>query len=245
MNRYGKHNLHQGSFGSHAIWDASFLFHVPEGLAPESAAPLMCSGATVFNVIETHNIRATDRVGVVGVGGLGHLAIQFLAKIGATVVVLSGSESKRAEAFKLGATEFYVTKGVEELKIGKPVDHLLVTTNFLPDWNLLVVYSEKFRDVLSFTSRFLKIMKPTGTIYPLTISSGNFDIPTEPVVINGLNIQGCCVAARSVHKKMLDFAARHGITPIIERFPMTRQGVEDGMAKLRNGNMRYRGVLVA
>ncbi|KAJ7141405.1 putative NADP-dependent alcohol dehydrogenase C 2 [Mycena epipterygia] len=226
--KYGKHNLHQGSFGSHAIWDASFLFHVPEGLAPESAAPLMCSGATVFNVIETHNIRPTDRVGVVGVGGLGHLAIQFLAKMNATVVVFSGSESKRAEAFKLGATEFYVTKGVEELKIGKPVDHLLVTTNFLPDWNL-----------------FLKIIRPTGTIYPLTVSTGNFDIPTDPVVINGLNIQGCCVAARSVHKKMLEFAARHGINPIIERFPMTREGVEDGMAKLRNGNMRYRGVLVA
>lgn len=130
------HNLHQGSFGSHAIWDASFLFNVPEGLAAEDAAPLMCGGATVFNVIESYNIRPTDRVGVVGVGGLGHLAIEFLAKMGATVVVFSSTDSKREEALALGASEFYATKGVNELKIGKPIDHLLVTTNFLPNWNL-------------------------------------------------------------------------------------------------------------
>ncbi|KAJ7497660.1 chaperonin 10-like protein [Mycena latifolia] len=225
---YGVHNLHQGSFGSHAIWDASFLFHVPEALAPEHAAPLMCGGATVFNVIETYNIRPTDRVGIIGIGGLGHLAVQFLAKMGSTVIVLSSTDAKREEALKLGATEFYPTKGVKELKIGKPLDHLLATTNSLPDWNL-----------------FLDIMKPTGTIYPLTISTNNFDIPTFPVVVKGLNIQGSAVAARSVHKRMLDFAARHGVKPMIERFPMTKRGVEEGMAKLRDGKMRYRGVLVA
>ncbi|KAJ6521936.1 putative NADP-dependent alcohol dehydrogenase C 2 [Mycena vulgaris] len=226
---YGVHNFHQGSFGSHAIWDASFVFHVPEGLAPEYAAPLMCGGATVFNVIETYNIRPTDRVGVVGVGGLGHLAVQFLGKMGASVIVFSSTESKRQEALGLGATEFYVTKGVKELKIGKPLDHLIVTTNSLPDWSL-----------------FLDIIKPTGSIYPLTVSlDGKFDIPTFPILVKGINIQGSAVAARSVHKRMLDFAARNGIKPMIERFPMTKSGVEEGMAKLRNGKMRYRGVLVA
>ncbi|KAJ7158347.1 putative NADP-dependent alcohol dehydrogenase C 2, partial [Mycena crocata] len=225
---YGYHNFHQGSFGSHAIWDASFLFHIPKGLSPEFAAPLMCGGATVFNVIETYNIRPTDRVGIVGVGGLGHMAVQFLAKMGATVVVLSSNESKREEALRLGATEFYVTKGAKKLDIGKPIDHLLVTTNSLPNWNL-----------------FLDILKPTGTIYPFTVSQGNFDIPTFPVVLKGLNIQGSATAARSVHKRMLDFAARHDIRPVIERFPMTKSGVEEGMAKLRDGKMRYRGVLVA
>ncbi|KAJ7063937.1 putative NADP-dependent alcohol dehydrogenase C 2 [Mycena amicta] len=226
---YGAHNLNQGSFGSHAIWDASFLFHIPDGLAPEFAAPLMCSGATCWNIIETYNIRPTDRVGVVGVGGLGHLAVQFLAKMGASVIVFSSTEAKREQAHQLGATEFYATKGVTELKIGKPLDHLLVTTNVLPDWKL-----------------FLDIMKPTGTIYPVTISeTGTFDIPSLPVVAKGLKIQGSAVAARSVHKRMLDFAARHGIHPVIERFPMTKSGVEEGMAKLRDGKMRYRGVLVA
>ncbi|KAJ7667431.1 NADP-dependent alcohol dehydrogenase [Mycena rosella] len=226
--RYGEHDLHQGSFGSHAIWDASFLFHVPDGFPPELAAPLMCAGAAVFNVIETYNIHPTDRVGIVGVGGLGHLAVQFLAKMGASAIVFSSTESKREEALKLGATEFYPTKGVTELKIGKPLDHLIVTTNFLPEWNL-----------------FLDVMRPTGTIYPLTVSSGKLDIPTFPAVLKGLTIQASAGASRSVYKKMLDFSARHGITPIIERFPMTKSGVEEGMARLRDGKMRYRGVLVA
>ncbi|KAJ7083085.1 chaperonin 10-like protein [Mycena belliarum] len=208
---YGAHNVHQGSFGSHAIWDASFLFHIPEGLAPESAAPLMCGGATVFNVIERYNIHPTDRVGVVGVGGLGHMAIQFLAKTGSSVVVFSSTEAKRDEARQLGATEFYATQGATELKIGKPLDHLIVTTSFPPDWDLL-----------------LTVVKHTGTIYPLTMSFGKLDIPIIPM--------GTAVAARSVHRRMLDFAARHRIQP---------SGIEEGMAKLREGKMRYRGVLVA
>ncbi|KAJ7639450.1 chaperonin 10-like protein [Roridomyces roridus] len=224
---YGVHNFHQGSFGTHAIWDASFVFHVPKGLAPEFAAPLMCGGATVFNIIESYNIRPTDRVGLVGVGGLGHLAVQFLAKMGATVVVLSGTDAKRAEAMRLGASEFYAIKDVKELDIGKPLDHLIVTTNAKANWSLLT-----------------SLVRPTGTIYPLTVDFGNIDIPAFPVVTRGMKIQGSLVAARSVHIRMLEFAAKHGVHPIIETFPMTKSGVEEGMAKLREGKMRYRGVLV-
>lgn len=95
------------------------------------------------------------------------------------------------------------------------------------------------------STSYIDIMRPTGSIYPLTVSDGALDIPIMPVVTKGLNIQGSAVANRSVHKKMLDFAARHGIRPMIERFPMTKSGVEEGMAKLRDGHMRYRGVLVA
>ncbi|KAJ7918217.1 putative NADP-dependent alcohol dehydrogenase C 2 [Mycena leptocephala] len=152
---YGTHNFDQGSFGSHAIWDASWLFKIPAAIAPENAAPLMCGGATIFTVIDTYNIRPTDRVGVVGIGGLGHLAIQFLAKMGVRVVVFSSTEEKRAEALRLGAAEFYPTAGVTALDIGAPLDHLLVTTSFLPDWTL---------------------------IYPLTISGTDLVIPNMPVV---------------------------------------------------------------
>lgn len=96
----------------------------------------MCGGATVFEVIETYNIRPTDRVGVVGIGGLGHLAVLFLAKMGATVVVFSSTESKREEALRLGAAEFnfYSTaQGVTKFKMAR-LDHLLVATSFLPEW---------------------------------------------------------------------------------------------------------------
>ncbi|KAJ7768584.1 chaperonin 10-like protein [Mycena maculata] len=224
---YGTGNLDQGSFGSHAIWDASWLFKIPAGIAPEDAAPLMCGGATVFTVIDTYNIRPTDRVGVVGVGGLGHLAVQFLSKMGASVAVFSNTDSKRAEALQLGATEFYATKGTTALDIAAPLDHLIVTTSFLPDWSL-----------------FLNVMKPMGKIYPLTISGADIVIPTMPLVTRGIRVQGSAVSSRSSQIKMLDFAAAHKIRPIIERFPMTKKGVEEGMAKLREGRVRYRAVLV-
>ncbi|KAJ7628947.1 chaperonin 10-like protein [Roridomyces roridus] len=225
---YGDTNLDQGSFGTHAIWDASWLFKIPSEIAPEHAAPLMCGGATVFTIIETYNIRPTDRVGVVGVGGLGHLAIQFLAKMGVRVVVFSNSHSKRAEALELGAAEFYPTEGVKELKIGAPLDHLIVTASFLPDWML-----------------YLNVMSNMGSIYPLTISNEPLAIPTMPLLAQGIRFQGSVVASRAVHTKMLQFAAAHQVKPIIEHFPMTKAGVEEGMARLREGRMRYRGVLVA
>ncbi|KAJ7211155.1 putative NADP-dependent alcohol dehydrogenase C 2 [Mycena pura] len=224
---YGTHNFDQGSFGSHAIWEEDFVFKVPDGLAPEHAAPLMCGGATVFGAVETYNIRPTDRVGVIGVGGLGHLAIQFLAKMGAEVVVFSSTESKRDEAVRLGASEFYATRGVTKFEMRK-LDHLLTTTNILTDFGL-----------------FLDVMKPQSTIYPMTVSQDNLVFPNSAVVLQGITIQGTVVASRAVHKRMLDFAARNHVAPIVEYFPMTKSGVEEGMARLREGKMRYRGVLVA
>ncbi|KAF7315796.1 NAD(P)-dependent alcohol dehydrogenase protein [Mycena indigotica] len=149
VEMYGLNNFHQGSFGSHAVWDESYLFKVPAGLAPEHAAPLMCGGATVFQVIEDFNIRPTDRVGVIALGGLGHMAVQFLAKMGAEVVVFSSTDAKREEALNLGAKEFYATKGVERFEGVKSLDHLLVTTSSIPDW-----------------APFLALMKPKGAIYP-------------------------------------------------------------------------------
>lgn len=73
-----------------------------------------------------------------GVGGLGHLAIQFAAKMGCDVVVLSGSNRKKDEAMKLGAKHFHATKGAKELKLDRPINHLLVTTSVQPDWNLIL-----------------------------------------------------------------------------------------------------------
>ncbi|KAK7005881.1 NAD(P)-dependent alcohol dehydrogenase protein [Favolaschia claudopus] len=224
---YGNANFHQGSFGSHAIWDASFVFKIPDGLAPEDAAPLMCGGATVFEIIESYDVRPTHRIGVVGVGGLGHLAVQFLAKMGASVVVFSSTESKRAEAMRLGATEFCVTRDKKSFDVGK-LDHLIITTSFMPEWK-----------------PFLDVLKPRGTIYPLTVDYSDFVIPMMPLVFSGFNVQGSLVASRIVMQRMLEFAAKNSVKPMIEKFPLTRDGVVEGMTKLREGKMRYRGVLVA
>ncbi|KAH6674456.1 putative NADP-dependent alcohol dehydrogenase C 2 [Halenospora varia] len=225
---YGYANTDQGSFASHAIWNEDFIYKVPTSIAPEHAAPLMCGGATVFNVLHSFTVKPTHRVGIIGVGGLGHLAIQFAAKMGCEVVVFSQTDSKKAEAISLGATEFITTKGETSLPISAPIDHLLVTTSQLPDWKL-----------------FLPVMAPGGAIYPLSVSNDDFKIPYMPILANELKIQGSLVAARQVHREMLEFAGKHGIKPIVETFPMTVEGIEESMSRLAEGKMRYRGVLVA
>jgi D-arabinose 1-dehydrogenase-like Zn-dependent alcohol dehydrogenase len=225
---YGAADRDQGSLASHAIWKADYIFHIPDSIPREFAAPLMCGGATVFNVLKSHGVQSTDRVGVIGVGGLGHLAIQFASKMGCEVVVFSSTDSKKTEATKLGSNEFIATKGVQEIKISSPIDHLIVTTSAQPDWK-----------------QYLPLLAPGGSIYPLTVSSDDLKIPYGPINSKELKIQGSVVAARNVHMQMLNFAAHHGIRPIIETFPMTVDGIEESFKKLSEGKMRYRGVLVA
>lgn len=224
---YGGSNFDQGSFAAYGIWKASYIFKIPDSMAREFAAPLMCGGATVYSALNQFPVLPTDRVGIIGVGGLGHLAIQFAAKMGCEVVVFSGTNSKKEEATKLGATEFIATKGLKEIKT-RPINRLLVTASFQPDW-----------------SQYLPILAPRASIYPLSIDSGDFKFPYMPIILQELKIQGSVVAPRHVHRSMLDFAARHNVLPIIEKFPLTQEGITQGLDKLRSGKMRYRGVLVA
>lgn len=225
---YASANKDQGSFASHGIWREAFLFRVPEGVSNEDSGPLMCGGATVFSALHVAGVKSTSRVGIVGIGGLGHLAIQFAAKMGCQVVVFSGTDSKKEEAKKLGAAEFYATKGLKELNIGKPIDNLIVTTSAQPDWAL-----------------YLPILDAGATISPLSVSMDDFKISYMGLLSKGLRVQGSLVAARKVHNDMLEFAAFHGIKPINVVFPMTEDGIKDCLNTLEEGKMRYRGVLVA
>ena len=224
---YGEADFDQGSFATAAVWKADYLFKIPEEISQEHAAPLMCGGATVFNVLQKFGVKSTDRVGIIGIGGLGHLAIQFAAAMGCQVVVFSGSDSKREEALRLGATEFYAMKGRDKLEVKEKINHLLVTTSAQPDWSL-----------------FLPIMAPSSTIYPISVSGDDLKIPYMPILANGLRVQGSLVAAREIHIEMLLFAAKHNIRPITQTYDMNLDGINKAFADLEGGNMRYRGVLV-
>lgn len=225
---YGMGDLDTGSFASHAVWREAFLFQIPEQIPNEYAAPLMCGGATVFNALEMYGVRPTDRVGIIGVGGLGHLAIEFASKMGCEVVVFSGSTSKKEEAEKMGAMEFYATKGVKDLQIERPVNVLLITSSAQPDWNM-----------------YMDVLAPGAMVFPLSVADGNLEVPYMPLLLKGIRIQGSVVAPRAIHNEMLRFAAVHGIRPVIETFPLTKEGVEGAFEHLDKGQMRYRGVLVA
>jgi D-arabinose 1-dehydrogenase-like Zn-dependent alcohol dehydrogenase len=220
-------NLDQGSFSTYGVWKAAFVFKIPASIAPEHAAPLMCGGATVFHVLRSFDIKPTDRVGVIGIGGLGHLAIQFAAKMGCEVVVFSSTEGKREEATKLGASQFVVTKGKPTLDIGAPIHHLIITTSQPPDWK-----------------QFVPLLASRAVIYPLTVSAEYLTILYTDITFKELRIQGSLVAPRRVYLEMLRFADVHGIRPIVETFPMGVEGITEAMERLNSGKMRYRGVLV-
>ncbi|KAE9372782.1 GroES-like protein [Stipitochalara longipes BDJ] len=225
---YGSSNLDQGSLASHAVWLESFLFLIPEHLKSEEAAPLMCAGATVFNALSAHNVKAYHRVGILGVGGLGHLAIQFASKMGCEVVVFSTTASKKAEALKFGAREFYTAAELEATENIRPIDHLLVTTNTLPNWDI-----------------YLPLMAKGGAIYPLTVSFDKLEVPALALNMSGVRVQGSFIAARHLHRRMLDFAAYHEIKPVLQKWPLTVQGIKEAFKRLDENTMRYRAVLVA
>lgn len=225
---YGSSNQDQGSFSSHAIWTETFLHAIPEGMSDADAAPLQCAGATVFSAL--NDASSNDTVGILGVGGLGHLAIQFAAKKGCRVVVLSGSDRKREQAKQLGAHRFIAMKdGVTGEQKANPwlLNRLLVTAAAPPDWEAI-----------------LPMMAPRATVFPLSVSLGNLEVPYMPLILQGLKIQGSLVATRTVHREMLAFAALHGIKPVNEEFPMTEKGIAEAMDKLDKGNVHYRVVLV-
>lgn len=226
VEKYSTANLDIGSFATHTVWVADMLIKIPDTLELKDAAPLMCAGATVWTAMTTYGYKAGDRVGIQGIGGLGHLAIQFASKLGAEVVVFSSSDSKRKEAVKLGATDYYVLNDKLQYPQNKKLDHLLICGSGNPDY-----------------SKLLPLMAPNSAIYPLTVSSEATPIKLMDLVDGGIRIQGSLVAARPHMRRMVEFAALHGIKPIVMEWDMNESGIEAAMEKLRKGGMRYRAVL--
>lgn len=128
---FGETDYNNGTFGEYYVGKETYLHKIPEGMASEHAAPLQCAGATTYNAL-VQVVKPGDRVGIIGIGGLGHLAIQFARKLGTEVVVFSTSKSKEEEARKLGASEFYLLDELE--KLPKPIHTLVVAGSKYPDW---------------------------------------------------------------------------------------------------------------
>ena len=224
---YGNPAYH-GSFASHAVKREAFLHRTPERLADEFAAPLQCGGATVFTALL--GVKPGQTIGIIGVGGLGHLAIQFAAKMGCRVVVLSGSDRKKDEATRLGAHHFLATKNMDESTadtVDWRLNRLLVTTSFQPEW-----------------AKLIPLLAPRATVYPLSASRSNLEVPYSPLINKGIGFQGGLVANRQVHREMLQFAALNGIKPVIEKFPMTEEGIKEAMDRLDKGDIHFRAVLL-
>ena len=220
---------HYGGFGSYMRTDARKLFKVPEGIEEKYVGPLMCAGVTVFEPIRhfLNGIDGTGKViGVVGIGGLGHLALQYAAKSGATAVALSRGTSKEEFAKQLGATRFVDTTSEEAMnEAAGTIDQLIVTAP-----------GGKFD-----ADKYIALLKPYGNLHFCGLPDEPVTITIPPLVFSRLSISGNPVGGETDTKMMLEFSAKHGIKPMIEEFSHSK--ADEAIQKVRDGTIRFRAVL--
>jgi uncharacterized zinc-type alcohol dehydrogenase-like protein len=215
----------EGGYASHVRVDSRLAFSLPDNLPSEFAAPLLCGGITTFAPLLRHGVGGTSRLGVIGIGGLGHLALQFGRALGCHVTAFSSSPRKADEARRFGADEFVATgePGALSAYAGS-CDFLLSTVTAYVLW-----------------IAYLQVLRPGGKLCILGIPERDLQIPALPLILGQKSVVSSVIGSRSEMQTMLEFSARHGIRPQIELFPMHE--VNRALERLRNNQMRYRAVL--
>jgi uncharacterized zinc-type alcohol dehydrogenase-like protein len=199
---------------------------LPDGLALEKTGPLLCGGITVFNPFLAYHISSTARVGVIGIGGLGHMALQFANKWGCEVHAFTTSDSKEAEARKLGAHQVHNTRNADALKkIAGSLDLIISTINVPLD-----------------IPGLLTALAPKGRLHVVGAVLEPMPVPAFSLISGQKSVSGSPTGSPTAIDRMLAFCARHSIAPVTETFPMSK--VNDALEHLRAGKARYRIVLV-
>jgi uncharacterized zinc-type alcohol dehydrogenase-like protein len=214
-----------GGFADKVRAHQNWVFRLPEGLNPETAGPLFCGGITVFNPIVQLNIKSSDRVGVIGIGGLGHMALQFLKAWGCEVTAFSGSAEKETEARNLGAHHFVNSRDPEAVKAVKSsFDVILSTVNGDLDWET-----------------YMAALRPRGRLHFLGVPPNPIAVQMFSLLFGQKSISASPVGSPGVTKQMLEFLARKQLEPMVEFYPFDK--VNEAMDQLRHGKPRYRIVL--
>ncbi|KAJ2777050.1 hypothetical protein GGI15_004636 [Coemansia interrupta] len=217
----------QGGYAEAIRVESRYVFKIPDNLDPAHVAPLMCAGSTVYTPMLHGGVKKGDRVGVVGIGGLGHLAIKYAKALGAEVVAFSHSPGKREESLELGATEFVNTANEQEVEaIRGSLQYLFVTTNVDP---------RKYKD-------FVTWMDYQGQIILLALPQGELEVSPILLANRKVSITGSLIAGAEDQKATLQFSAEHNILPVIEKFPMSK--VNEAIQRIENGEAHFRIVLV-
>jgi uncharacterized zinc-type alcohol dehydrogenase-like protein len=213
-----------GGFADQVRADQSWVIPIPDAIDSTVAGPLFCAGITVFNPIVQCGVQPTDRVAVIGIGGLGHLALQFLKAWGCEVTALSTQAAKEAEARRLGADHFVNTRDPEALKaIANSFDYIISTVNVSLEWAI-----------------YLNALRPKGRLHLVGVAP-DLSLPVFPLLAGQRSISGSPLGSPATITKMLDFVARHDLAPQTEIFPLNQ--VNDALAKLRTSHPPYRLVL--
>lgn len=231
----GDHNLcatavptivgHHGGFAERVRGHWAWVIPLPEGVRPEVAGPLLCGGITVFTPLLEFEVLPTSRVGVVGIGGLGHMALRFARAWGCEVTAFTSSPDKAQEAHQLGAHRVVSSRDKEEIgAIAGQLDLVIVTANASLDWDALIA-----------------TLAPKGRLHLVGAVLEPIPVQAFSLIMGQKQVSGSPTGSPTAISRMLDFCARHGIEPMVEMFPMSR--VNDALDRLRQGKVRYRAVL--
>ncbi len=219
----GRHGGFADLVRAHWAW----AIKIPEALPAVSAGPLFCGGITVFSPIVEFNVRPTDRVGVIGAGGLGHLAIQFLNKWGCEVTAFSSTPDKADELTKLGAHRVVNSRDGEALKAEAGRFDFIISTVAVPlEW-----------------MAYVAALAPKGRLHTVGAIPEPVALDAFPLIMGQRSFSGSPLGSPATTALMLEFCARHGIAPMVEEFPLSE--VNKAIDRLENGSPRYRVVLQA
>ncbi len=218
---------HAGGFADKVRAGWQWVIPLPEDLEPESAGPLLCGGITVFDPMLKHQIQAIHHVGVVGIGGLGHIAIKLLKAWGCEITAFTSNLDKSEELKAMGADHVVNSRDTAALKAQRgKFDLLLSTVNVTLDW-----------------PAYLNSLAPHGTIHMLGLVLEPMQIPAGMLIGGAKSVTGSPTGSPAALRQLLKFAARKNIAPQIEVFPMSQ--LNEAMEHLHSGNARYRIVLKA
>jgi uncharacterized zinc-type alcohol dehydrogenase-like protein len=200
------------------------VIKIPDALDLADAGPLLCAGITVFNPLVQFDVEPTDHVAVIGIGGLGHLALQFARAWGCEVTAFT-SESKMEKALAMGAHHCVNSRDRDAIKAARMrFDIILSTVNVSMDW-----------------AAILETLRPRGRLHLLGAVGDPLEIPAFGLIGTQRSVSGSPVGSPVVLEMMMEFAARHAIKPVVERFAMA--DVNDAFEHLESGRARYRIVL--
>lgn len=231
----GDHNLcasaaptivgRHGGFADKVRANAKSVVALPQGMPLKTAGPLFCGGITVFNPLVQFDVKPTDKVAVIGIGGLGHLALQFLNAWGCEVTAFTSSESKAQEAKDLGAHATINSRDEAQIaSAANRFDFVISTVNVSLDWNL-----------------YLSTLKPKGRLHFVGATLEPLNIGVFNLLGGQKQVSASPVGSPSTIASMLAFAHHHDIQPMVEVFPFSK--INDALTHLHEGKARYRVVL--
>jgi uncharacterized zinc-type alcohol dehydrogenase-like protein len=231
----GDHNLcssaqgtligRHGGFADKVRAQATSVVTLPDELSSEKAGPLFCGGITVYNPMVQFDLKPTAKVAVIGIGGLGHMALKFLNAWGCEVTAFTSTSAKRIEALELGAHKTLNSKDSDELiKAANSFDLILSTVNVSLDWG-----------------SYVQTLKPKGRLHFLGAILEPIKLSVFSLMGAQRSISSSPVGSPAVIAQMLEFSARHNIEPEVEVFDIT--DVNAAIERLKKGSPRYRVVL--